>query len=181
MRELAIPHVPQQTGYTCGPASLCAVLRYYGHRYIGEKVLAKRARTTAGVGTTTDGMMDAARSYGIRPWKWPEMTLDVLECMNRDGHPVIAAVQAWHDGGLPSDDYASRWDDGHYVVVTGIDDRHVVCMDPSLRGARAILTHAEFMMRWHDLDMGEVINRFGILFPIGTPRWRQVGKVQRMG
>ncbi len=177
MREIAIPHVAQTTGYTCGPASLCAVLRYYGHKYIGERSLARRAGAVASEGTTTNGLIEAAQQFGVEPWAWLNMTVPVLREMNASGYPVIAAIQAWGN----KEDYTQENDDGHWVVVTGVDAQRVACMDPSLRGARAVMDHDEFVSRWHDIDDGKLAYGIGIIFPIGTPRWRNVGRVQRMG
>ena len=47
-------------------------------------------------------------------------------------------------------DWATDWDDGHYVVLIAIDDRRVYTMDPSSDAGYAWLTLDELATRWHD-------------------------------
>jgi predicted double-glycine peptidase len=169
MQELAIPTVPQTTNYSCGPAALCAVLRYYGIR-TSERTLMRRAGTTR-EGTDPEQLMRACASYGVRPWIWEMMTYDILASMVKKGHPVIVALQAWGDT-----DAAKSWTDGHWVVVTGAGSRRVTFADPSLRGARGTLTRRQFERRWHDYDFGGALVNLGIIFPRGTIRRRPVGR-----
>lgn len=183
--ELAIPAVRQTTDYTCGPASLCSILRYYGHR-VSERVAMRKAGTTR-EGTYLSGMVQGARAYGIEPWTWENITYKMLQDTNEVGYPVVALVQAWH--ACPEEEhpcpfecgYANGWDDGHYVVVTNVDAHEVVMMDPSQPGARSVLSADEWLERWHDVDIGRKMNHTVIVFPTGSIRRRRIGRVKRMG
>jgi predicted double-glycine peptidase len=175
--ELAIPSVVQTTGYSCGPAALCAVLRYYGHKRLTERTLMRRAGTTS-EGTEIAGLVRAAKSCGVEPWVWEKIRYDWLRDVLDLGHPTIAIVQAWSREPV---DYSTTWDQGHYVVVTACDAHEVVCMDPSLRGARATVGADEWTARWHDLDEGRALENTVIVFPTGTVRRRRLGRCREMG
>ena len=177
--ELAIPHVRQSTSWSCGPASLTAVLRYYGHRHIRESVLIRRSGCNA-TGTAISGLIDASRSFGITPvYAVQGVHYETLCTVSALGNPVIAAIQAWHDG--PIESYADVWSDGHFVVVTHADEAGVRIMDPSLAG-RGYLEREEWLERWHDIDVGDrrVVN-VAIIFPAAVVRRRRCGPTKIVG
>jgi predicted double-glycine peptidase len=79
---------------------------------------------------------------------------DLKLCLEA-GCPVIVALQAWHgDVADPALDYSIEWDDGHYVVVCGMDDERVFFMDPSTLGNYTFLPINAFESRWHDWEWG---------------------------
>jgi len=46
---------------------------------------------------------------------------------------VIVNGQAWRDdSGIP---WANEWEDGHYMVVIGLDEKNVYFEDPSILAA----------------------------------------------
>jgi predicted double-glycine peptidase len=65
---------------------------------------------------------------------------------------VICAIQAWSDAEVPGFSWAKAWEDGHYVIVLGLDAKNVYVEDPSLLGSRGMIPRAEFVERWHDYE-----------------------------
>lgn len=178
MDELAIPFVRQSTGWSCGPASLAAVMRYYGHTRIGERTMIRRSGCTP-EGATVRGLCDAAISYGVTPWGWQGVSYETFTRISELGNPMIAAIQAWHVGGEPEGGYGDIWLDGHFVVVTHADAAGVTCMDPSLPRARGYLAREEWLERWHDVDVGDKrLVQFLIVFPAAVVRRRAVRRTR---
>ena len=64
------------------------------------------------------------------------------------GHPGVAR-QSHRDAGA----WEARWEDGHYVVAVGLDDRNLYVMDPSVRGSYGFIPRAELLRRWHDFEI----------------------------
>ena len=148
---LTVPDVRQSTDYTCGPSSLQAVLAYWGIE-VREDEIAKAAHATPADGSTRFALVKAARGYGVTATLVQPMGIPALEAAVRKGLPVIVAIQAWKDE--PGVDYATDWDDGHYVVVIGFDKDHIYVEDPSILGSKGVMTRTEFLARWHDEDTG---------------------------
>ncbi len=76
-------------------------------------------------------------------------TLADLRANIKNKYPTMVAIQAWLDSYQPSD-WNTNWEDGHWVIVIGLDDKNIYFEDPSLLGTRGWLTQAEFLARWHD-------------------------------
>ena len=63
---------------------------------------------------------------------------------------VIVDLQAWRDRtDLP---WTETWDDGHYMVLLGMDGENLYFEDPSLLGSRGTIPRSEFIDRWHDYE-----------------------------
>lgn len=166
---LAVPRTRQATSHTCGCAALQAVLGYFG---IDERegYLAEECGAGPEHGTRNHRISAYARSVGLAVdthcgWTWDELSAALAK-----GVPVVVALQAWHDDvAHPEFDYGPEWEDGHYVVVCGLDDRHVYLMDPSTLGAYCFLPRSDFEQRWHDYEVTESGQRvelvhFGMAF-----------------
>lgn len=149
----ALPDVRQATTYTCGPATLAAALAWYG-RTATEPALAAKLGTTPDDGTTIADMVRVARSYGIDAQPREGLTLADLEAAIGAGEVVIVVLQAWAKPEPPTGGYAGKWNEGHYVIPVAIDREAILFEDPAVEGARAYLTIAEFMDRWHAFDGG---------------------------
>ena len=80
------------------------------------------------------------------------LTLTDLEQFNANGTPVIIAGQAWRDPEEENRSWDTLWDDGHYMVVIGLDKDNVYFEDPSLLGSRGYIPRQEFLSRWHDYE-----------------------------
>lgn len=166
-RRLALPNVRQTTDYTCGPASLLAVFRYFGvARHLGEMDLAKQAHTNSDVGSDSSALVRVARRHGLDATLRTRMTVDDLARHTRAGRPVLVLYQAWADTPATAD-YTS-YDSGHFSVVIGVDADNVYLQDPWIKGARGVLSRQEFQRRWHGMERS---------LPGGEQKLRQPGIV----
>jgi predicted double-glycine peptidase len=99
-------------------------------------------------------MVAVARARGLTADKRTGLTLADVERALAQGAVVILAIQAWPE--QPHRDAAAwetSWEDGHYVVAVGLDDRNVYVMDPSVRGSYGFIPRAELLRRWHDFEI----------------------------
>ena len=80
------------------------------------------------------------------------MTMKDLEIFVSRGVPVIVLIQAWREEEDMDKEWADLWDDGHYVVVIGVDAKYVYFEEPSILGGIGYIPKGEFMDRWHDTD-----------------------------
>ncbi len=180
--ELAIPQVTQTTCYSCGPASMLAVFKYLGVAGRStERSLMREMDTTAKDGTYLDPMVRAASKRWASVEFVEGLDYDALRQLIAGGSVCILLLQAWADGGPPPDGYRDRVDQGHYVVAVAAGPRSAYFMDPSLPRVRARLTRRELEARWHELDVGRVIQGGAIVLPGPEPRWRPLGKTKVMG
>jgi predicted double-glycine peptidase len=150
---LGLPLTPQKTDYSCGPAALLSVLRYWGAFDGNEHHLFGPLGTTPKDGTMPDKLAEYAASRGLDARLTPNMTIPELRKALASGAPVILDIQAWQDEDLPFKPWQTDWDDGHYVVAAGIDDKNVYVMDPSVEErAFGYIPLAELLLRWHDYE-----------------------------
>lgn len=156
---IKVPMTRQATDYTCGVAALQSVLMFYGDEFMESK-LAKELRSNSKIGTAYEQMVRFAKSKDYEVQVFKDMTIDELKKLIDCGKPVICLIQAWPEREV---DYASDWDDGHYVVAIGHDKTNVYFMDPSTLGNYAYIPIAEFLTRWHDTDSKVKLNHFGMV------------------
>ena len=48
--------------------------------------------------------------------------------------------------------WSQRWQDGHYVVLAGLDEHYAYLMDPSTPERYTYLPLPELIERWHDYE-----------------------------
>jgi predicted double-glycine peptidase len=145
----AVPDVRQSTGYTCGAAALQAVLAYWGVSEREDR-LAARLRSTPEAGTHPLDIVRVARELGLEADLREGLALSDLEAALSSGTTAIVDLQAWRDrDDLP---WTETWDDGHYIVLLGMDAQYLYFEDPSLLGRRGLIPRAEFVDRWHDYE-----------------------------
>lgn len=147
-RMLEIADVMQATSYTCGVACALAILDYYGIAEPEDRVASQFGATEEG-GTSPSQLLTGFASYGLEAVLKEQTTLDDLRRNLEQGLPTMVAVQAWLEA-YPSPDWSQHWEDGHWLIVIGMDEQNVYFEDPSLLRARGWLAKAEFMERWHD-------------------------------
>lgn len=147
---LGVPVVEQATDYSCGPATLTAVLRYWQRPVACEQDLYRPLHTTPKDGTEPFMLEQVARERGLRAEYRVGATVDELRAALAAGTTVILDLQAWRDTRRP---WADDWDDGHYVVLVAIDGDRVYAMDPSADHGFSWLTLGELAERWHDFEM----------------------------
>jgi predicted double-glycine peptidase len=150
--KIALPEVQQPDEYSCGVASLMAILAYYGTGPENYDDLKKLIGATEKSGTDYHRIARFARGQGLEADTVSAMSLPQLETCLSEGKPVICAIQAYAEN-IPSIQRAEVYrknDNGHYLVAVGFDDNNIYFMDPSLTGRRGFLPKAEFVARWHD-------------------------------
>jgi predicted double-glycine peptidase len=148
---LPVPLISQATPWTCGAASLMAALIYFGVFDEPESRLDDELGATPENGVDPEHIAAEARRYGLDAAVKTELTLTDLAAELARGSIVIVALQAWPSD--PSANPETGWEDGHYVVVVGLDAGRVYAMDPSVRTGYAYLTRDAFVRRWHDYDV----------------------------
>ncbi len=149
---LPIPLVRQTSDYSCGPAALVAVLRYFQVWDGPEAHLYRLLGTSTDQGTLPEAIAIGARRFGLQASVEQPMTLTQLQSAVRAGKPVILELQAWRDPKGRRDTWLNNWDDGHYVVLTGMDHQFAYFMDPSTDNAYTYLPLQELLSRWHDVN-----------------------------
>lgn len=131
----AVPLVDQKPGM-CGPASLKAVLEHYG--IVAEMaVLARLAGSDENTGTKAEGLSHAAQVYGLSTQIEDDSSFDRIAELLRQGVPPI--VNWWAET------------EGHYSVVTDINDTEIALMDPD-EGKTKWFTKEEFEPLWFDFS-----------------------------
>jgi predicted double-glycine peptidase len=146
-RALGVPAVRQATDYSCGPAALLAVLRYWRAFGGGERDLYAPLHTSVKDGTEPWALEAYARERGLTAQYRVGATVDELRRALAAGQTVILDLQAWRDDDRA---WSTDWDDGHYVVLIAMDARRLYVMDPSADSGYAWLELDDFVTRWHD-------------------------------
>lgn len=145
-----MPDTRQSTEYSCGAASLQAVLGYWG-RDIGEEDIREMLNTNEESGTYPDDIIRVARALGLDADYKENMTLADLEGYVAQGIPVMVDCQAWRSVSQYNESWADTRYNGHWVVVIGIDENNVTLEDPYILGDRGIMSTEEFEARWHNV------------------------------
>jgi hypothetical protein len=146
-----VPDVRQSTSYSCGAASLQAVFSYWGIDQ-REGVLIQELNTTETSGTPPESIVRVARAHGLEADLRTNLTLGDLEQSLAGKVPVIIACQAWRDPAGANRSWDDTWEDGHYMVVIGMDKSNVYFEDPAMLGTRGVIPRQEFLSRWHDYE-----------------------------
>lgn len=159
--HLPIPIIRQATEYSCGAASLLAVL-YYWRVYDGtESSLYKMLNTTEAEGTDPLYMVKAARGFGLKAYMKEHLKLSDLRSALRRGDTVILDLQAWRIKEEEKLPWKKVWESGHYIVLTAMDNHYLYAMDPSAGAGYAYLALNEFLTRWHDYERrGDKIKKY---------------------
>ena len=154
-RYLPVPLVTQQTNYSCGPASLLSVL-YYWQVYTGdEQSLYGALGTTPENGTHPFKIIEVAKKMGLDSYFIDRLTINDLQYYLEQRITVILDLQAWSKLSPEKNKqpWEDTWEDGHYVVLIGLDNENVYIMDPSTHGYYAYVPIKELMVRWHDYEI----------------------------
>lgn len=155
---IEFPDLRQMTTYSCGASALQSVLFYYGID-TKELELSKKLKTTPDWGTEHTEIEKIAIEYGLKVEMKEKMTIEDLKKFIDNKIPVILAIQAWQDRKI---NYENDYDDGHYVVAIGYDDKKIIFEDPSTIG-RGFLTYEELEKRWHDITKkNKKLEHFGM-------------------
>lgn len=177
IKILTFPELRQVYSFDCGANALQSILTYYGYD-IREEEIMRMAGTTEENGTSPSGLMSVAKKYGIPNEFHENLTIDFLKKCIDNGFPVIISLQAWVDD-PDRIDWNNTWDEGHYVIAIGYDNRRIYFEDPSST-KRTSLTFEELDERWHDIEEdGKKYYHHGIIFK-GIPKYRY-NDIEHMG
>lgn len=144
-----LPTGRQTFDFDCGAKALQVVMAYYGIDVREDELLEELQCDK--YGTPLGNMISVAEKYGFQVAASNGVFLDTVKQYLDEKHPVIVVVQAWAQRYMTLEDWKVDYDDGHYVIVIGYDDRIIIFEDPaSFR--KTWMTEEEFLVRWHDMD-----------------------------
>jgi ABC-type bacteriocin/lantibiotic exporter with double-glycine peptidase domain len=161
-KSLYFPDILQNTCYNCGVVCVQAVLAYYGIEYTEPK-LEKLLRTDKKWGTSIGPIIKFFR-YKEFKVDYGSFTIQMVKEFIHRKIPVIILIQAWGPDGI---DYKHTNQYGHYVVVSGYNDKGLTIEDPAIFG-RGFISYRHLKERWHAEDIHPVSN-FGIAVWGQTP------------
>jgi predicted double-glycine peptidase len=144
---ILVPFTRQGADYTCGVAAVQSIMGYYGLDR-RQDILIELLRADAEKGTNYLNILNYAKSQGLEANARTNLTLDDLRGYIDARVPVLIALQAWMN---PPVDW-NTYNEGHYVVAIGYDQKNFYFMDPSTLGHYTYIPTAEFLERWHDHD-----------------------------
>ena len=131
-----VPLVQQTTNYSCGAATLKAVLSHYGED-VAEPKLMREVGVHPKTGSTAGQVATAARRRGYVAHERQFRSVDELAVFTDQDVPVIVAIQSFNNP-----------NQGHFVVATKVKRGRVQIMDPNTRGNQRVLSTAEMDRRW---------------------------------
>ena len=140
----------QSTEYSCGASALQAVLSYWG-KDLGEQELMKLLHTSPKTGTYVGDIVRVARGLGFTAEVRENLTLGDLQAALEKGMPVIVCGQAWRSREDSDTSVQEDWEDGHYIVVLGMDKRYVYYQDPFIKRGKGFVSHRLFEQSWHNV------------------------------
>jgi predicted double-glycine peptidase len=169
-RMLDLHSQRQASDFDCGAQALQTVMAYYGVEVRRDRLI--RELGTGQHGTDVRAMVAFARKKGFQVETGEGWTLDDVKGHVDQGHPVIVLVQAWSDRYMTLKEWRTNYEDGHYAIVIGYNDKAVFFED-SAAFYRTWLNNGEFQARWHDMDpaTGRKLEQFGMVLlgrdPVG--------------
>lgn len=127
-----------QTLNNCGPASLSAVLSYYGV-YVSQEEARRVLRPYAeSRGMSQNVIPPYVEDFGLRSVVRVNGNRDIIKALVANDIPVIVLQHI-----------SETWRTGHFRVVQGYDDyRGVFLVNDSLLGPNVALSYASFDARW---------------------------------
>src|SRR5690606_14373902 len=132
---ILITHKQQEHSHWCGPAVLQMVMAFLGDVVQQEK-LAVMLGTSEEEGTDEEDMERVVRELGYEIVENKGTVEDIRSCIQK-GIPVIVAF------------IEPIKNEGHYSVVTDIDDEEIVLSDPEIERYPTItLPIKDFVERW---------------------------------
>jgi len=159
---IRVPLTRQATNFTCGAASVQSLLGYLGHDF-GEAELSRKLKSNSQIGTAYRQIEQLAKAMGYSVSVHKDMSLADLKGQLDKRQPVICLLQAWNEHPV---DYKEDWNDGHYALAVGYDEKNIFFMDPSTLGNYTYIPEGEFLDRWHDTDGKEKLSHFGMVISI---------------
>lgn len=145
----------QQKDGWCGPASLSFALLKKG-KYITQEQIAKETQTTVSGGVDTGPLVKFVKDKGFTPTVLkdgdPNKTLSKLGYFASKGKSILVDYLA-----------GESYNDGHYVVLQGVD-KNVLVWDPE-SGKQESINKKEFINHWKDkTEGGQVFKYWALVF-----------------
>jgi len=137
--QLAIPFFPDHTDQ-CGPSALASVLDYWGKPETPES-LRQDIYTAKLKGSLTIDLLLAAESRGLSA-EILNASIARVRAELDAGHPLIAFVNAGY----------SFYPVGHYLVITGYDDRRQCLYAHSGMKRNQRISYSKFSRQWEKTD-----------------------------
>ena len=167
VKMLDFPEVRQIYNYDCGAAAMRTVLNYYGIDVREDKIM-ELAETNQD-GTNPSGMVKVGEKYGLQYGMGTASISGMKKLINK-GIPPLILLQAWLDD--PNTGY-DGWDDGHWVVAIGYDNKGNIYFEDPSSPMRTTLTEDELNRRWHSVGEGdEKTDHFVLMFYGKQPAYR---------
>lgn len=165
---IRVPLTRQATDYTCGAAAMQSLLGFHGED-LNESELSKLLKTNEQEGTDYNEIVAIAKEKGYTVNVYKDMSLKELKKQLDKKMPVLCLIQAW---AVQKVDYKNDWNDGHYVIAIGYDNKKIYFMDPSTLGNYTFIDQKAFLKRWHDKNSKEELNHFGLTIKKKKPAYK---------
>lgn len=156
---LPVPCVTQPDEYGCGASSLQAVLYYYRVSDGDLRTLYKPLGTNPKMGTDSGPIVAYAKNQGLTARSATNASLDDLRASLANRDPVMLAIQAWREKDVA---WVDDTEDGHWVVLVGMDATYAYFMDPWAHFGPGYLPLTELLERWHCSDQHEAVFFHGL-------------------
>ncbi len=149
--QVEVPIVTQSDDFSCGSACLMSVLLHWLGDALpvhAESELWGALAIDPEAGAAPEAIAKVARDMGLEALPILDLTIDDLrDCLDL-GTTCILCLQAWKERPI---DYLIDYEDGHYVVLVGMDARYAYVMDPWL-SSYGSLPIDQLDRRWHNPD-----------------------------
>ncbi|MBI4032882.1 C39 family peptidase [Candidatus Berkelbacteria bacterium] len=165
---LGVPTTYRTRPDYCGPAVIRALLRYWTGQELDEAAIAHELQTTHEAGTPPEALVTLLAHRGFQVELRQQCSLEDLRIALGHGRTVVIDFQAWPETDHPADQPSSG-DDGHYVILIGIDECYLYLMDPSLEHGYGYVAIEDFEPRWYDVNAIKRYDRAAIFVEGQTP------------
>lgn len=148
--KLPIPHFQQELPYTCLPACVRMVLAHHGEEY-SEDELAQAFNPIPDFGTHPKNAVTGLEEMGYHALWFENASLERLIELLNNQWPIIVFVMA---ADLPHGHSGL-----HAVVVVGIEDKQIICLDPIL------MNESRFELSFFSYIWGKLDNQGLVIWP----------------
>ena len=122
--KLRVPYFRQEKDTTCGPACLRMIMAFEGMSHFEIEV--EEVCETSWLGNTCEEIGEGAKKLRFEAEVVENMTIGYLTELLQHNHPIVALVS-------PSVLYGGLQGFGHFVLITGLDEKNVYYHDPDLK------------------------------------------------
>jgi predicted double-glycine peptidase len=135
---MKIPFFKQDVNYSCGPAVIQMVLKFYG-KFFSEEELMKRLKTNKNIGTRHEDMIDVTTKEGFYVYSNNGSSFQEIDLFLKEKKPIVVNFIEPNDN------------EGHYSVVVGLNDEDIILNDP-WNGPNFKMKKTDFEKRWFSED-----------------------------